>query len=173
FGLLVADGMGGMAAGDVASRMAVQTLLTLVLNTPDWIMRTGQSENERILARIGERYRKVDAAIREEAAVDPKLAGMGSTLTVGYSLGTDLFLGHIGDSRAYLLRGAEFRRLTRDHTLAQGLADQGAVTSAELVSSRLRHVLTRHLGGKSPAQADVRHLQLQDRDQLLLCSDGL
>ena len=72
FGMLVADGMGGMAGGDVASRMAVQTLMTLVLNTPDWIMRTGERENERILERIAERYKTVDSVIREEAAVDPR-----------------------------------------------------------------------------------------------------
>ena len=173
FGMMVADGMGGMSAGDVASRMAIQTLVTLALNTPDWIMRTGQSENERILARMTERYRKVDSAIREEASINPQLSGMGTTMTVAYSLGADLFLGHVGDSRVYLLRGAEFRRLTHDHTLAQGLADRGALTPNELVTSRLRHVLTRYLGGNEPVKADVQHTRLQDGDQLLLCTDGL
>src|SRR5262249_25084636 len=125
------------------------------------------------LARISERYRTIDSTIRDEAAVDPNLTGMGTTLTVAYSLGADLFLGHVGDSRAYLLRGPEFRRLTHDHTLAQGLADQGAISANELVTSRFRHVLTRYLGGKQPVKTDVCHIRLKDGDQFLLCTDGL
>jgi protein phosphatase len=173
FGMLVADGMGGQPGGDVASRTAVQTLVALVLSTPDWVMLTGEAENEEILARLAERYRKVDSALREEGAVDPKLSGMGTTMTVAYSLGTDLFLGHVGDSRAYLLRGTELHRLTQDHTYAQILADLGAIPAHEVVKHQFRHVLTRYLGAPKPVKADVNQLQLQDGDQVLLCTDGL
>ena len=173
FGMLVADGMGGMSAGDVASRMAAQTLIALVVNTPDWIMLTGEQQNETILARMAERYQKVDATIRDEAAVDPKLTGMGTTMTVAYSLGTDLFLGHVGDSRAYLLRDGRLRRLTHDHTIAQALADLGAIPPHTVVTHHFRHALTRYLGGQKPVKTDVQHARLEDGDQVLLCTDGL
>jgi protein phosphatase len=173
FGMLVADGMGGMSAGDVASRLATQTLVALVLDTPDWIMRAGEHENEAILTRMAERYRRVDSAVREEAAVNPRYSGMGTTMTVAYNLGSDLFIGHVGDSRAYLLRGPDFVRLTHDHTLAQGLADRGAISPKELAGHHFRHVLTRYLGGQQPVKTDVGHTRLQERDQILLCTDGL
>jgi protein phosphatase len=162
-----------MAAGDVASRLATQTLVALVLKTPDWVMLTGDAENETILTRMAERYRKVDSALREEATVDPKLSGMGTTMTVAYNLGIDLFLGHVGDSRAYLLRGAELHRLTQDHTLAQALADVGAIPTQEVVKHQFRHMLTRYLGAPKPVKADVQQMRLVDGDQVLLCTDGL
>jgi protein phosphatase len=173
YGMLVADGMGGMSVGDVASRLAVQTVVALVLNTPDWVMLTGDYQNETILSRMADRYRNVDSVLREEAAFDPKLMGMGTTMTVSYSLGTDLFIGHVGDSRAYLLRGGPLRRLTQDHTLAQAMADAGTLSANELVKHQFRHMLTRYLGGQKPVKADVQQLRLQDADQVLLCTDGL
>jgi protein phosphatase len=173
YAMLVADGMGGLPGGDVASRVAVQTLVALVLSTPDWVMLTGESENEEILARLAERYRKVDSALREEGTVDPRLSGLGTTMTVAYSLGTDLFLGHVGDSRAYLLRGGELHRLTQDHTYAQILADLGAIPAQEVVRHQFRHVLTRYLGAPKPVKADVNQMRLADGDQVLLCTDGL
>src|SRR5262245_9979203 len=173
FGMLVADGMGGMSAGEVASQMAAQTLIALVVNTPDWVMLTGERENDKILSRMAERYRKLDSAIREEATVNPQLHGMGTTMTVACSLGTDLFLGHAGDSRAYLLRGGKLVRLTQDHTMAQALADAGAISANELVQHQFRHMLTRYLGGQKPVKADVQQTRLADGDQLLLCTDGL
>ena len=160
-------------AGDVASRLAAQTLIALVLNTPDWILITGAQENEEILTRLAERYRRVDSALREEAAVHPKLSGMGTTMTVAFSLGTDMFIGHVGDSRMYLLRGTELHRLTQDHTLAQALADVGAIPAQEVVKHQFRHMLTRYLGAPKPVKADVQHLRLADGDQVLLCTDGL
>ncbi|HLW67211.1 MAG TPA: protein phosphatase 2C domain-containing protein [Gemmataceae bacterium] len=173
FGMLVADGMGGMPGGDVASRVAVQTLIALVLNTPDWIMLTGEAENEELLTRLAERYRKVDSALREEGMVDPKLSGLGTTMTVAYSLGADIFLAHVGDSRAYLLRGDGLHRLTKDHTYAQILADLGAIPAQEVVRHQFRHVLTRYLGAPKPVNADVHQMRLHDGDQILLCTDGL
>jgi protein phosphatase len=173
FGMLVADGMGGLPGGEVASRIAVQTLIALVLNTPDWVMLAGETENETILARLSERYRKVDSALREEGTVDPQLSGLGTTMTVAYNLGSDLFVGHVGDSRAYLLRGGELHRLTQDHTYAQILADLGAIPAQEVVRHQFRHVLTRYLGAPKPVKADVQQMRLADGDQVLLCTDGL
>src|SRR6266496_1002107 len=99
YGMLVADGMGGMAAGEVASRMALCKLVELVVNTPDWIMRFNQREDSAIvMQRITQRFRQVDDVLREQAANDSTFLGMGTTLTVAASLGATLLIGHIGDS---------------------------------------------------------------------------
>jgi len=175
YGLLVADGMGGAAAGEVASRLAISTLVGLALNTPDWVMRPGERERARVTERLAERYRAVDDALKRVARADPALAGMGTTMTVVVSLGAELFLGHVGDSRAYLYRRDHLQRLTRDHTRAQELADAGQIAQDAVPGHHLRHILTRLLGGASPgrAEADIEHLELRDGDQVLLCTDGL
>jgi protein phosphatase len=174
YGMVVADGMGGPAAGEVASRLAISILVDIQVHTPDWIMRTGGPGGDQPLERIAARYNQVDAALKEEGRADPRLAGMGTTMTLGYSLGADLFLGHVGDSRAYLRRGGDLHQLTRDHTMAQALADAGLVPPEEVGRHRLRHVLTRALGGSGPdVLADVNRTRLRDGDDLLLCTDGL
>jgi protein phosphatase len=174
YGMLVADGIGGMAGGEVASRLAVRTLVDLVVNSPDWIMHIDEQESERLMERIARRYREVDAAIKLEARSDPQLWGMGTTLTLAYSLGSDLFLGHVGDSRVYFAHRDEFYQLTRDHTCAQAFADLGLIQPEEVLTHRFRHVLTRAMGaGDTPVEADLHRVRLSDGDQVLLCSDGL
>jgi serine/threonine protein phosphatase PrpC len=173
-GLLVADGIGGIAGGDVASRTAVTTLIQLVLDTPDWVMLQGQAEGRRILDRMTERFRNIDELLRAEAANKPELAGMGTTMTVAAVVGHELLLGHVGDSRAYLLRGDKFDQLTRDHTTNQELSDSGFLPAGAESTHRYRNFLTRALGGRgNQSHPDLHRLNLQDRDQLLLCTDGL
>jgi protein phosphatase len=175
YGLLVADGMGGMAAGEVASRMALCKLVELVVNTPDWIMKFTRQQDERhLMERITERFRQVNEALRDEAALDRSLSGMGTTLTVGVSLGSILLIGHIGDSRAYVLRGNELRQLTYDHNLAQALADAGNADPDDPARHVLHNVLTAALGTSSKrADPQVLRCQLSPGDQVLLCTDGL
>jgi protein phosphatase len=174
YGLVVADGMGGMAGGEVASGLAIRTLLSLALATPDWILMGGVPEIERLMQRTAERYRRIDAALREEAQADPSLAGMGTTMTVAVSLGADLILGHVGDSRAYLFRRGALHLLTRDHTLVRELVERGIVHPEQTVQHPFRHVLTRALGmGKGGGEAEVQRVSLADGDQILLCTDGL
>ena len=174
YGMVVADGLGGAGGGEVASRLAVVTFVNLVLHTPDLIMRVGNDETDRVIDRIAERYRKVGEALAERAAEDSALTRMATTLTLACSSGAELFVGHVGDSRAYLLRGADLIRLTRDHTFAQALADAGMISQQEAERHRLRHVLTRALGpGGKDAEVEVIRLGLRDGDELLLCSDGL
>jgi protein phosphatase len=123
---------------------------------------------------MAERYRQVDVVLREQAQADPTLAGMGTTMTLAFSLGADMVLAHVGDSRAYLLCRGGLYPLTRDHTMAQALADVGIIRPEEAATHRLRHVLTRALGGgEGQTEAQVRHVVLSDGDQVLLCSDGL
>jgi serine/threonine protein phosphatase PrpC len=175
YGFLVADGVGGHAAGEVASRLAVDTLIRLALETPDWILLPpGDEDWKRIQERAREYYRQIDAALRAEAEERPELQGMGTTLTLARNVGRDLIVAHVGDSRAYRLRGDDFRQLTRDHTLAQELADARGISPGDVVKHLFRHVLTRALGGKIGwAGVDVGKFGLDDGDQVLVCSDGL
>jgi protein phosphatase len=174
YGIVVADGMGGMAAGEVASQEAIRSLINLALATPDWVMKKGKPEIERVMQRMAERYRRVNEALREEARADAQLSGMGTTLTLACNIGTDLVLSHVGDSRAYLARNGELNRLTHDHTLVQELVDRGVVRPEHAATHPFRHVLTRYLGGdRGELEAEVQWVSLADADQLLLCTDGL
>src|SRR5262249_19287829 len=119
-------------------------------------------------------YQQVHQTMVEVARDDAALAGFGTTLTVAYSLGRDLFLAHLGDSRAYMLRQGRLQQLTRDHTLAVELAEQKLIDRKEVATHHLRHVLTRSLGDHGRRiQPDVTRITLQDNDCLLLCTDGL
>jgi protein phosphatase len=172
YGLAVADGMGGQAAGEVASRIALQTIVEHVIATADWIMRDTVENIERIEGRMSERFEAANQAVQEQARQHPRWDGMGTTLTLAVSSGDQLFLGHVGDSRAYLLRSGQLQVLTRDHSYAQVLADGGYITQEQVATHRMRNVLLRSLGASATA-TDVRHLRLESGDQLLLCSDGL
>jgi len=175
YGLLVADGMGGMAAGEVASRMAICKLIELLNDTSDWTLALKQNKDVKtVFQRMTQRFYEVDRTLREEAKNDPSLHGMGTTLTVAGTLGNDLVLGHVGDSRAYLLRGNIFRQLTRDHTLAQALIDAGVATSDDPAPRSMRHVLTAAIGSLDErTEPQVQRFRLLTGDQLLLCTDGL
>jgi protein phosphatase len=172
--MVVADGMGGAEAGEVASQMAIRTFVNLLLHTPDWFMRLGDAEAKEVFRRIEERYRQVDQVLRDQAEIIARRAGMGTTLTMAASVGHDLILAHIGDSRAYLLRDGKLHQLTRDHTLAQGLVDLGVIRPDQAATHKLEHVLSRVLGASGDQMgADVQRLFLGNEDQILLCTDGL
>jgi PPM family protein phosphatase len=174
YSILVADGMGGRAAGEVASRNAISFLVELVLETPDWIMRLDDGLMEKVKQRMEQRFQEVQEALTDQAREDPELSGMGTTLTVTCSLGAELFLCHAGDSRAYLFRQDRLHRLTCDHTMAQTLADVGAILPEEVAAHPLRHILTNVLGGRGDkVRVECRELRLADGDQILLCTDGL
>ncbi|HYU97878.1 MAG TPA: protein phosphatase 2C domain-containing protein [Pyrinomonadaceae bacterium] len=175
YGMLVADGMGGMAAGEIASRTALLRLMDLVVQTPDWIMKMNQRDGAAtVLRRMTHRFRQIDNDLREQGESNQSLQGMGTTLTVTVSLGTDLFLSHIGDSRAYLLREGELHQLTKDHTLAQALIEAGIARADDTSTRAMRHVLTAALGSTGErTDPQVQRLHLSDGDQLLLCTDGL
>jgi serine/threonine protein phosphatase PrpC len=172
--MIVADGMGGVAGGEVASRMAIATLINIILHVPDWILRLDDEYAQKLMDRVAARYRQVHEALEEKARLDPKLRGMGTTMTAAYSLGDDLFVAQVGDSRAYLFRDGKLQLLTRDQTLAQLLADKGHISQQEVARHRLRNVLTNALGGsQKDVRAEIHRWKLADGDRLLLCSDGL
>lgn len=174
YALLVADGMGGAAAGEVASRTAISALVDLILRAPNWIMRLDDASASEMLRRIGERFRSIRETLVEEATADPSLQGMGTTLTMAGSIGADLVIGHVGDSRAYLMREGRLLRLTRDDTMAQVLVDRGLISAEEVATHPMRHMLTDVVGTKGgEARAELHRWRLQDEDQVLLCTDGL
>ena len=173
YAMIVADGMGGQAAGEIASQMAIGTMIQLVLATADWIMRPDPGEPERVMERIADRYRKAHAAVLHRSEEDPSLAGMGTTMTLACSLGHRLLTAHVGDSRAYLFRNGVLQQLTRDHTLAQRLADAGLIDSEHISEHRARHILTEAIGAGQQAEPDLRQIDLVDGDDILLCTDGL
>ncbi len=154
--------------------MAISTLVRIVLGVPDWIVRPDDASAEEVLSRAAEYYRKVDAKLTQRGAADPNLTGMGTTMTAAYTVGTHLFIAHVGDSRAYMYRGGSLRQLTRDHNSAQVLADAGIIAREGKFTHRLRHVLTNVLGAtRAPASVEVHRLRLEGGDRILLCTDGL
>ena len=175
YGMLVADGMGGMAAGEIASRLTLSTLIELIIDTTDWTLALKRDRDVKaVLDRMTRRFFQIDQILREEVERDDSLEGMGTTLTVAGILGNDLVLGHVGDSRAYLLRGDTFRQLTTDHTLAQALIDAGVASFDDPASRSMRHVLTAAIGSLDERiEPQVQRFRLASDDQVLLCTDGL
>ncbi len=172
--LIVADGMGGTAGGQEASTMAVQTVETFVLDAIKWFLhREGQEQNA-LVNELRLALQRADSNVLARADADPKLYGMGTTLTMAYSVGTDLFVAHAGDSRAYLYRAGRLERITSDHTLVQVLVDVGAITPEDAREHPRRHVVTNVVGGPNEGvQVEVHRRSLMDGDLLLLCTDGL
>ena len=174
YGLLVADGLGGAVGGELASRTALNMLVHLVLHTPDWIFHFGDVELKEVMRRHRERFRRIQEALVDFGRDDPSLREMGTTLTTACSLGKVAMIGHIGDSRAYLLRNGRMMQLTRDHTYVQGLVDAGQLSPEDAADHPWRHVLSRTLGGGGDqSDADFQRIDLADGDQLMLCTDGL
>ena len=177
--MIVADGIGGHEAGEVASRTALLATLQFILRSPRWALKfddpaTRDTQIREVYAGSKDYLAAVHTALRQRAAQDSRLAGMGTTLTGAYSVGVDLFILHVGDSKAYLVRDGALRQITRDHTVAQEYADMGVISQEEVATHRMHHVLTRAVGGpEQELEGDMHHLRLAHGDRLLLCSDGL
>lgn len=160
--LVIADGMGGAAAGDLASAVAVQTLRRLDDVRAEDPLEALAGAVQRANDRLGE--------IMED---EPSREGMGTTVTAALLHDDAIGLAHIGDSRAYLLRGGELSQLTRDHTFVQGLVDEGRITASDAREHPHRSLLLRALDGRHDTEPDLTLHPLQEDDRLLLCSDGL
>jgi protein phosphatase len=174
YAMLVADGVGGSAAGEIASQTAIQALVDLILETPDWIMLLDDQLADDVLRRMERRFQRVREKLVEKANADPSLHGMGTTMTVAGTVGHELLTAHVGDSRAYVYRKNGLERLTRDQTMAQSLADSGAIRQEEVETSPYRNVLTSALATRGAfVQVELKRSRLEDGDQLLMCSDGL
>ena len=158
---VVADGMGGAQAGEVASGLAAETFAR------------GLSDDGTPEQRLEERVREANRRIHERQQGDRSLHGMGTTITAAYLDGDELALAHVGDSRAYLLRDGELSRLTRDHTLVEELVRRGELTEQEAAEHPQRSIITRALGPEEDVEIDLFTHRVHAGDVLLLCSDGL
>ncbi|MFC7550415.1 PP2C family protein-serine/threonine phosphatase [Plantactinospora sp. GCM10030261] len=162
--IAVADGMGGMAAGDLASKITIEAIAGLDVPTPD----------DALVIALQGAVEVASARIREAVEEDPGRQGMGTTLTalLFSDTGTCAALAHIGDSRAYLLRGDTFTQVTRDDTFVQMLVDEGVITAEQASSHPRRAVVTQALQGET-VNAAYRTVEPLAGDRWLLCSDGL
>lgn len=161
--LAIADGMGGHAAGEVASRIAIESVAPLDEDQP----------GDDLLDSLRQAVDSASAYLRDMVSADNALEGMGTTLTALLFAGHRLGLLHIGDSRAYLLRENELTQITHDHTLVQGLIDEGRLSPEEATTHPQRSWITRALDGRSSIDPDVSVREVRPGDRYLICSDGL
>jgi serine/threonine protein phosphatase PrpC len=174
---VLSDGMGGEAHGEIASAMAVETVVKHCLDIeanpaaqvigptqPGWSSRT---------KRLSTAVHLANRKIFKSAEKNPEQHGMGATLTAMWIDGAKLSIAHVGDSRAYLLRGGGLLQLTRDHSLVAEQVRRGILTAAEADDSDMQSVLLRALGAQAEIEVDAEEHTLFPRDALLLCSDGL
>tara|TARA_B110000858_G_scaffold135140_1_gene153693 strand:+ start:17810 stop:18517 length:708 start_codon:yes stop_codon:yes gene_type:complete len=169
---VLADGMGGHKAGEVAAHMAVKFVLEklkkLVLQENS-VPITGSQLLEFVSNTISASNTEIFRAQEEEEAYK----GMGTTIVATLVIGSQVYVGHVGDSRLYLYRGRTVRRLTKDHSLVQDLIDRGFYTEREARTANVGHVVTRALGTRLDVDVDTTEEPLQPYDLLMLCSDGL
>ena len=157
----VADGMGGAQAGEVASKLAASAL------------EGGVSEELRGPERVDALIQEANRRIFDRASTDPTASGMGPTMTVALVEGMRVVIGHVGDSRAYLVRGDSMEQLTEDHSLVNELVKSGKLTEEEAHIHPQRSVITRAVGTDPNVDVDAFTIEAEDGDVFLICSDGL
>ncbi|MCG8459703.1 MAG: protein phosphatase 2C domain-containing protein, partial [Holophagales bacterium] len=170
--ILVADGMGGERAGDRASELTSERLRhwfsTGTYRT--WPEHAGERALETALVHA---IRKVSKEIYQLGEEDPSIRGLGSTVVIGAMTARRMVLAHVGDSRAYRIRGGEIQLLTSDHSWVQRQVDAGVITAEAARNHPQRNILTRSLGDSLPPEVDLLSEELEDGDLFVLCSDGL
>jgi serine/threonine protein phosphatase PrpC len=172
--MVVADGMGGSLAGERASAVAVDSIEDFCVNTLKWFFHLRGHEEGNVLNEFQTALRQADVRVLEEAEKDPETFRMGTTLTMGYALNSDLYVAHVGDSRCYLFRSGDLRQITRDHTVVAELVRQGTLTDKQASQHPLRHLITNVIGGGTPGiRIEAHKLPLEPHDVVLLCTDGL
>jgi PPM family protein phosphatase len=161
--LAIADGMGGHAAGEVASSVAIAALTGLDSDVPV----------DHLLDALAAAVASANSTLHKMSVEDPSVEGMGTTLTALLWSGSTVAVCHIGDSRAYLLRDGEFHQITRDHTLVQSLVDDGRLSPAQAATHPQRSLVMRALQSGTEAEPDLSIIEAEAGDRYLLCSDGL
>src|SRR5437899_83882 len=167
---VVADGMGGAAAGELASEMATETIYSQLVRA--W---GGEREvtPQRFAYRLKEAVEVANSRIHAHAKAHPAVRGMGTTTTAVGVLGDHVYLVQVGDSRAYLIRDSQAYQLTKDQSLMQRLVEAGELTEEEAAQSERRNIILQALGPDPKVKVDLTHQQLRRGDILVLCSDGL
>lgn len=169
--LAVADGLGGHSSGELASRLALTAGWQGGNSRLSWLLDLAEREPSEFTNRFGQCVQELHKNLLREASINPEARGMATTLTIACVWANHLVIGHIGDSRAYLVRRGRIERLTQDHTLAEDLIRTGI---SAVTANRMRHVLTNCLGcDEGQVRVDLRELRLEAGDQVLVCTDGL
>jgi len=171
---LVADGVGGNQAGEVASGVSVISIEEFLLNTLKRFSNLQASEEQGALRDLQSALLQADSRIFEETARHPEWRGMGTTLTMAFAVSWRLFVAHAGDSRCYLYSGGRLQKLTQDHTMTAEMVRRGIVSPQNQGDHPWRNVVTNILGGSQRGvQVELHSLDLHVGDVVLLCSDGL
>ncbi len=166
---IVADGMGGHKAGEVASSIATETIKEMIYMNQEELL----SENFQIPKFINEALSEANKRVYEKSSISEEYKGMGTTVTMAFIFKGELYIGHIGDSRAYLLRDNELLQLTQDHSLVAELVRNGSITEKDAINHPQKNVITRALGTDEEVKIDIFSREVLDGDVILLCSDGL
>lgn len=162
---VVADGLGGHAAGEVASALVVERLTNLEI--------ADQTSPEEAGRQLAEAVRDANRQIHQSATEDPEHAGMGTTVTAAVAIGDQLCFAHVGDSRGYLWRSGELQQITEDHTPVQRAVRAGVISAEEALQHPSRHVLAQAVGLDIDVEVDTPVVSLQAGDRVILCTDGL
>ncbi len=169
---MVADGVGGHAAGAEASRLALESIAQYVTHSLHCYYTRDATQEEDFLQQLRESVLHCHASVQEQAAKHRGMEGMATTLTLLLAILPHAYVVQVGDSRCYHLRDGELRRITRDQTVAQDLVDRGALSPTRADDSMWSHVLTSAIGG-GEARPVITRLDLEWGDVMMLCSDGL
>ena len=168
---VLADGMGGYNAGEVASGMATSFICSEMVR---WLLEAGeQTHSGQVRRAIEICVHNANLSIFNAAGANPHYAGMGTTLVMGVFRGQKLLLGHVGDSRCYRLRGKKLAQITKDHSLLQEQMDAGLLTPAQAALSPNRNLVTRAMGVENSVMLELHEHEVEPGDLYLMCSDGL
>ena len=174
---IVADGMGGHAAGEVASAMAVETVRTKLeasrAQLAEFALHPSDAGRRSLVQLLQDAVLSAHQAVFQRGSTEEDKNGMGTTLDVLLISGTEAFIAHVGDSRTYLIREGRASQLTTDHTYAEVMVIEGKLTIEEAQVSQLRNILVNAVGVSAEVGVEMAHLELRRDDRLLLCSDGL
>ncbi len=168
--LMVADGVGGAASGELASSIATDSVFTTLRQ---WWQGDPETTRASIASALGEALDSANSEIHGKASGSPAHRGMGTTATLALILDGHVHLAQVGDSRGYLIRGSEVRQLTKDQSLVQRLIDSGRMTRSEAERSEHRNIILQALGPETNVVSDMYHEELEPGDRVLICSDGL
>lgn len=170
---LVADGVGGGPRGEIASSLTLDAIMGYVTNSMRCFYKLDQVASSDLMRELATSVQESHVRLRNESEVDPDTAGMATTVTMAHVLWPRAYLVHIGDSRAYHLRGDVLTQITQDQTVSQALVESGAMTEEQAASSPYANMLTQAVGGTDELEPALSHVDLQTGDALLMCTDGL
>ena len=166
---ILADGMGGYNGGEVASKLATESLKKYIQNNFESI----EKSKEKILELIGNAMEYANMVVYEKSKEEKELEGMGTTLEVCLIYNNKVYLGHVGDSRIYRIRKEVIRKLTKDHSYVQQLVEDGKITREEATNHPKKNMLTKALGCTPYVEPDIRARNVEEGDIIIMCSDGL